>query len=122
MSASTPSRKVARGAGRTRIDGLSSTPHAPAAADWQVYAAIALDDVPAERVKAIHADDQLWPAKCIGGFVRNVYWEVPYQQLVMGCVQVEGQHQHMCVMPVAAHEGKKQHHHPAYLATLVMPE
>jgi hypothetical protein len=38
----------------------------PAYTGWQVYVAIALDDIPAHCIHAIHADHQLRPAEGVG--------------------------------------------------------
>jgi hypothetical protein len=44
----------------------------PASTRWYVYAAVALNDIPAKRIYTIDTEDQLWPSKGIGALVRNI--------------------------------------------------
>ena len=58
-------------------------PPPPSPACGQVRAAVALDDVTAKAIQAVHAHHQLRPAKRVGRLVRDVEREVPHQQLVV---------------------------------------
>ena len=53
--------------------------YAPADAGGQADAAVTLYDVPAPKICAVDAHDDLWPAEDVGRAVRDVQREVPHQ-------------------------------------------
>lgn len=68
---------------KNAVFGMSDD--SPACTCWHMYAPIAFDNISAKCIHAVYTDNDLRPAKCIGAFVCDIYWEVPDKMLIWTC-------------------------------------